>query len=284
MMSGILPSNGVLPAATDGALTNGQYDPGCDPLFYPLRCNPRLDPIAMNTLISEFIRVINLLGATYDCEVDNNLAERLQGFVNGIYNYGNAGGSANAKTLTLPGTAFVLQAGVEVTFRNNATNTGAMTLNVENTGARDILSPSGNPMAAGDWPTGSIVKVIYDGNDWIAVTKSEVVVPPAPPSLGVGQIWQDMTGQRAVGTTYQNTTGKPIAVSFFSQDDDGAARWFEVSANGTNWVAIGTGVYTSGSQEKLTLAGGGPFVIPNGHYYRLRGAGPITLSSWSELR
>jgi hypothetical protein len=259
MMSGILPSNGVLPAATDGALTNGQYDPGCDPLFYPLRCNPRLDPIAMNTLISEFIRVI-------------------------IYNYGNAGGSANAKTLTLPGTAFVLQAGVEVTFRNNATNTGAMTLNVENTGARDILSPSGNPMAAGDWPTGSIVKVIYDGNDWIAVTKSEVVVPPAPPSLGVGQIWQDMTGQRAVGTTYQNTTGKPIAVSFFSQDDDGAARWFEVSANGTNWVAIGTGVYTSGSQEKLTLAGGGPFVIPNGHYYRLRGAGPITLSSWSELR
>jgi hypothetical protein len=33
-------------------------------------------------------------------------------------------------------------------------------------------------------------------------------------SLGYGQTWQSVTGSRAAGTTYYNTTGKPIIVSF----------------------------------------------------------------------
>lgn len=31
--------------------------------------------------------------------------------------------------------------------------------------------------------------------------------------LGAGQTWQDVTASRSVGTTYTNTTGKPIAVA-----------------------------------------------------------------------
>jgi hypothetical protein len=31
-------------------------------------------------------------------------------------------------------------------------------------------------------------------------------------SVGYGQTWQDVTGSRTAGTTYYNTTGKPIQV------------------------------------------------------------------------
>jgi hypothetical protein len=34
----------------------------------------------------------------------------------------------------------------------------------------------------------------------------------AAPYFGVNQTWQDLTGSRAAGTTYTNTTGKPIMV------------------------------------------------------------------------
>jgi hypothetical protein len=34
-------------------------------------------------------------------------------------------------------------------------------------------------------------------------------------SLGYGQTWQDVTASRVSGTTYYNTTGKPILISFY---------------------------------------------------------------------
>lgn len=93
-------------------------------------------------------------------------------------------------------------------------------------------------------------------------------------SLGYGQTWQDVTGSRALGTTYYNTTGRPISVSV------------TVLAAGAALLTVnGITIYGSwaNSAEYLTVNA----IIPPGSYY---GAGttvgipvPI-LSNWSELR
>ena len=41
----------------------------------------------------------------------------------------------------------------------------------------------------------------------------KVTFPAGSQMLGVGQTWQDVKASRVLGTTYTNTTGKPIGVS-----------------------------------------------------------------------
>lgn len=83
--------------------------------------------------------------------------------------------------------------------------------------------------------------------------------------LGVSQTWQDVSGSRVFGTSYQNTTGKPISVSV----EGNASSTFQVSTDNVNW---------------LTIGGVGPstYIVPDDHYYRQTGTGSPTL--WAELR
>ena len=131
---------------------------------------------------------------------------------------------------------------------------------------------------------GSLLPMIYDGINWVAYTHTDIVIPPAPPSLGVNQTWIDLTAQRALGTSYQNTSGAPIAVSINTDNEEGVFKIFEVSVDGAAWVTIGEGLHSSGSNEHMTLSSSGPFVVPLGHYYRLRGGAGAQILRWCELR
>lgn len=92
-------------------------------------------------------------------------------------------------------------------------------------------------------------------------------------SIGVGQTWQNVRPSRAVNTTYQNTTGRPIMVAIVS---GGSNETIRVSSDNTNWVVVGvSGNYYAGS------AG---FVVPAGHYYRVDGNPYGGIPHWSELR
>jgi hypothetical protein len=77
-MSGILPSNGVPPAQTQNGLLDPNLVAGCDNLYYGPRCNPRLDPFAMNAFISEFLNALDSIGQAYDCTRLDNLAAAFQ--------------------------------------------------------------------------------------------------------------------------------------------------------------------------------------------------------------
>jgi hypothetical protein len=81
-----------------------------------------------------------------------------------------------------------------------------------------------------------------------------------PEGVGEGQTWQAVS--RSSGTTYQNTTGKPIMVA-------GETAWqsssgFEVSTNGSTWLEV-----LDSSENDFT----NPFsiIIPNNYYYRIKG-------------
>lgn len=92
-------------------------------------------------------------------------------------------------------------------------------------------------------------------------------------SIGTsGQAWTDVTASRAGGTTYTNSTGKPIAVYWFNTNQP---------SNG------GSTVYINGTQvggfNNYGTSGGGMIIVPNGATYSITYSGS-SLIKWSELR
>jgi len=92
--------------------------------------------------------------------------------------------------------------------------------------------------------------------------------------LGVGQTWQDVSGSRAVSTSYQNTTGKPIVVSIHVATSS-AVREIQVSTDNATWIDVcRTGL--AGAYQN-----GGQVIVPDNHYYRMNGG---SIDIWAELR
>lgn len=85
-------------------------------------------------------------------------------------------------------------------------------------------------------------------------------------AVGAGQTWQDVSGSRTVGVTYQNTTGKPLQVAWVGA----SAGIFQVSTDGSTWVPL----------NPTALSVANP-IIPDEHYYRQSGG---TISTWVEFR
>jgi hypothetical protein len=106
------------------------------------------------------------------------------------------------------------------------------------------------------------------GAGGIADTQLATAVKP----LGVGQTWTNVTGSRASGTTYTNTTGRPITVRIQGSSTVNTG----VSAT-VNSVAIGHGTYATAGQQSIT-----EYLVPAGQTYASSSAGGI--SSWFELR
>lgn len=93
-------------------------------------------------------------------------------------------------------------------------------------------------------------------------------------SLGYGQTWQDVTVSRAHGTTYYNTTGRPITVSGYSTNGTG-----QNLASIVNGYTITTANWDSNSRGYFH------FVVPPGASYSVSlSSGTSTLNKWSELR
>lgn len=88
--------------------------------------------------------------------------------------------------------------------------------------------------------------------------------------IGYGQTWQNVRGSRIAGTTYQNTTGKPIQWAVHGSSGQQA----QVSSDGITWVIVAN-LGAPGAFETAATP-----VIPNNHYYRTTGH----FFTWSELR
>lgn len=87
-----------------------------------------------------------------------------------VYFASTSGGSANAQTVASPTpTGFTLAVGKRVTFIAGFTNTGAMTLNVNSTGATNVfrMTPAG-PVAllGGEVIGGNYIEAVYDGTQY----------------------------------------------------------------------------------------------------------------------
>lgn len=88
-------------------------------------------------------------------------------------------------------------------------------------------------------------------------------------SIGYGQTWQNVTGSRSGGTTYYNTTGKPIVVAARSSNSGAYLAY-------VNSVQVAYGYANSYAHYSIS------FVVPPGASYQC--ASPFTTDFWSELR
>jgi len=117
---------------------------------------------------------------------------------------------------------------------------------------------------------GTRVTDFFDENDMASDSDSAVasqqsikayVDASTSQQLGVGQTWQAVT--RTSGTSYQNTTGRPIVISFRATTS-GTVK-LEVSQDDVSWLTIQLNDASSGTRD--TIQG----IIPNNHYYRATG-------------
>lgn len=73
------------------------------------------------------------------------------------------GGTANAITVALPIAVQAYTLGMRLSFLSIATNTAAVTIEVNDLGVVGIVRPSGQALQAGDIPNDQIIDIIYDG-------------------------------------------------------------------------------------------------------------------------
>ncbi len=94
-------------------------------------------------------------------------------------------------------------------------------------------------------------------------------------SLGYWQTWQNVLASRALGTTYYNTTGKPITVSGSNTNISGGRQ--SITVNG---IIIGYYFAASGAYDMPFN-----FIVPAGGSYAVSvTAGTTILNIWAELR
>nr|DAS31164.1 MAG TPA: hypothetical protein [Caudoviricetes sp.] len=93
---------------------------------------------------------------------------------------------------------------------------------------------------------------------------SDFVQSYTPPSIGVGQTWQNMLPQRQANVIYKNDTGKPIQLALYNNSG------VSVSPNGSAWLTMPTASNATGAYP----------IIPNGWYYKASYA----VGMWLELR
>jgi hypothetical protein len=94
-------------------------------------------------------------------------------------------------------------------------------------------------------------------------------------SMGYGQTWQNLTGSRTAGTTYTNTSSKPIMFSAVCNSNP-----YYVMSAAVNGVTIWTGNSGgAGYSQAATVV----LIVPPGSTYRVD-ISVGSLGSWYELR
>lgn len=115
---------------------------------------------------------------------------------------------------------------------------------------------------AGSWATAPSTIQGYGGQALAAMS-----------SLGYGQIWQDVTGSRTTGTTYYNTTGKPIQAIFSFATNNNVS--YGITVNG---VLISRSASTgNGTEHSISVV-----IPPNAAY--IYSTNPLAVNKIYELR
>ncbi|MCQ9145837.1 phage tail protein [Ochrobactrum sp. BTU2] len=95
----------------------------------------------------------------------------------GKWNYATASGTANSVVSNLDPAPQSLGFGFWLRLKITATNTMAVTLNVNALGAKPVLRIDGAALIEGDLSNGDIAELVYDGNAWRLVSYCRSLLP-----------------------------------------------------------------------------------------------------------
>ena len=99
--------------------------------------------------------------------------------------------------------------------------------------------------------------------------------------IGISQTWQNFTSSRALGTTYTNSTGRPIMIAVTAYNAGGSGdKAISFYINGSVVMVNGSFSSTGTPYQSGTL------IIPDGATYQAATTGGVTLTlyAWWELR
>jgi hypothetical protein len=133
---------------------------------------------------------------------------------------------------------------------------------------------SGNPTVAADLASQAEAEAGTDNTK--VMTPLRVEQHMAANDLGQGQTYQNVAASRAINVTYQNTTGRPIAVYY--QNNAIVSFTFQCGVTAGTLVSVMSGDNTGGAQVTMTV------IVPNDHFYRVDSAAAPGIKGWVELR
>jgi hypothetical protein len=186
-------------------------------------------------------------------------------------------GSLQLTTLDVSGS--VSGAGFTTLVNNILSAPGSIGSATPNTGVFTTLSASSitsltTPLGRAQGGTGLSAAgangnvLTSDGTNWAS---------SASQSIGLQQTWQDVLASRAIGTTYTNTTGRPIFVIICASAS---------SLNGTFGITInGTLVYAGNSAPNSGIVTVSALIPPSATYLvTVTGGSMLAPGNWNELR
>ena len=109
-----------------------------------------------------------------------------------------------------------------------------------------------------------------------AVTSAKMATAVQP--IGVGQTWQDVKASRTAGTTYTNSTGRPIQVCICINQYATTSASSTLTVNGVvvaTWRQDGGAAALCAGQVSVVIPAGATYVVSSFLH---------SLASWAELR
>lgn len=185
-----------------------------------------------------------------------------------------AGGTADALVGAYSPAVTTLSNGMVLYIRASAANTSSTPTFTPNNGvvaAKGIVKMNGAPLAPADIAgAGHWLELQYDSvqDKWVLQNPGYGAI------FGIGQSAQNMTGSRALGANYTNTTARPIVIRVLA--NAGAA-------------GNSIGLFVSGYENAVSIAQaagqlvGLTAVVMPGETYQAANSG-CTLSNWFEVR
>lgn len=165
--------------------------------------------------------------------------------------------------------------GATYSFVANVANTGTATVDF-GAGAISIVLLGGGTPAAGDIAPNSVVELRYDGTNFVLQNP----VPARQSQLGsLFTTITDETANRALSTTYTNSSNKPIYINVSATSSStGAAFTLSATINGT--VFDGSSENGANQTEYAAVSA----IVPAGATYSAAASsGTPTLTKWVEL-
>lgn len=117
----------------------------------------------LNGVQEELIKLLELAGITPDANTWDQVWRSLQVlFVQRLTGTLDGSSTANAHVLNPSPSILQYRQGQVVSYLTTAENTGAVTLNINGKGAKDLLNANGAALEAGELPAGRQVVAVYD--------------------------------------------------------------------------------------------------------------------------
>jgi hypothetical protein len=163
-----------------------------------------------------------------------------------------------------------------VAISGNASGAGVLTIAAPNTANNYTLTlPTATTTLAGTDATQTLTNKTIDASQLVSASVTTTQLATAVQPIGVGQTWQDLTASRAGGTTYTNSTGRPIALGISVTNASAATT-------SAAQLTIG-GVIVSFPGEQANRRSALFGIVPSGTTYSLT-LSSDTIQYWTELR